>query len=177
MNNIAFVKRAMLCAGAVVGMAALFFTLGYRYNLSQSYPTGIYKLATPNTAYKLGELVLFCPPNNAAMTLALSRDYIKIGTCDGGFTPVVKKIFAIAGDKVTQHDGLVHINGTMIENAQILKFDALQRQLPTFSPHRLAENEFFMMSDHRPIESFDSRYYGAVKQGNIIGHVKPVWTW
>ncbi|WP_273693097.1 S26 family signal peptidase [Vibrio parahaemolyticus] len=43
--------------------------------------------------------------------MALERNYIKMGLCPGGFTPVIKKIMAMEGDRVSFEDQVVHING------------------------------------------------------------------
>ncbi len=156
---------------------ALLYAQGYRYNISYSYPTGIYKLTHNHMDYHRGELVLFCPPHNAAMQMALERNYIKMGLCPGGFTPVIKKIMAMEGDRVSFEDQVVHINGLEVPSAMVLSEDSQGRPMPQLVPFTLPPNQLFMMSDHRPIDSFDSRYYGAVPFHHLLGHIEPVWVW
>ncbi len=177
MSNAAFVKQALLGLGVVMGLATLAFSLGYRYNVSDSYPTGLYKLMDARRDYQREDLVLFCPPNNNAMTLALARGYLHMGTCEGGFTPVIKKIMALEGDAVSFEHHLVHINGHSAPSATVLSEDSLGRPLPQLGPFTVQTNEYFMMSDHRPVDSFDSRYYGPITQSHLLGLIEPVFTW
>lgn len=157
-------------------ICGVFYHNGYRLNTSISYPTGIYRLVSGPTTYQKGDLVLFCPPDNDVMQEALYRDYIKPGICTGGFTPVIKKIMAMAGDTVTFHNRVI-IDGAAVPNARVLKQDSKDRPLPVQPPITLTTNQYFMMSDHLPVVSFDSRYYGPVSAHNLIGHIKPVFTW
>ncbi|XUA21512.1 conjugative transfer signal peptidase TraF (plasmid) [Citrobacter sp. OP27] len=160
----------------LLAIAGVFYLNGYRINTSISYPTGLYRLVNDPAVYHKTDLVLFCPPDNDAMQLALYRDYIKPGLCTGGFTPVIKKVMATAGDTIT-FQGLVRIDGIAVPHARILKQDSKGRPLPVQSAITLAKNQYFMMSDHLPVVSFDSRYYGPVPAHNLIGHIKPVFTW
>ena len=149
---------------------------GFRFNTSISYPTGLYRLTDASPAYRKGDLVLFCPPDNAVMQMALARDYIKPGTCQGGFTPVIKKVMATGGDVVT-FDHQVSINARPVPQARMLPADGEGRPLPSPAPRQLAPDTYLMLSDHRPVVSFDSRYYGPVPAKNVIGHIHPVFTW
>jgi conjugative transfer signal peptidase TraF len=157
-------------------IGGLMFHAGYRFNASISYPTGLYHLTEAPHEYHRGDLVLFCPPDNSVMQMALYRDYIKPGTCKGGFTPVIKKVMAVAGDTVS-FGQQVRINNIPVPNARMLVSDIKGRSLPLPDTLTLAKGQFFMMSDHRPAISFDSRYYGPVQFHNLIGHIKPVFTW
>ncbi|HHC6670864.1 TPA: conjugative transfer signal peptidase TraF [Vibrio parahaemolyticus] len=151
-------------------MLALLYAQGYRYNISYSYPTSIYKLTHDHMDYHRGELVLFCPPHNAAMQMALKRDYIKMGLCPSGLTPVIKKIMAMEGNRISFEDQVVHINGQKMPSAMVLSEDSQGRLLPQFAPFPLQPN-------HSPIDSFDSRYYGTVPFHHLLGHIEPVWVW
>jgi conjugative transfer signal peptidase TraF len=164
------------------GLLLVFFSVccvlyqaGFRLNTGVSYPTGVYQLVD-SPAYDKGDLVLFCPPDNPVMAQALARDYIKPGLCKGGFTPVIKKIMAVAGDIVTT-DGFVSINSVTVPDARILWADNEDRPLSSSGTITLTDGQYFMMSDHQPAISFDSRYYGPVQAQNLIGHIKPVMTW
>ncbi|EHH1077077.1 conjugative transfer signal peptidase TraF [Vibrio parahaemolyticus] len=161
----------------VIATGALLYANGYRWNVSNSYPTGLYRMTYDHLDYHRGDLVLFCPPDNKAMRMALHRDYIKMGLCRGGFTPAIKKIIAMEGDTVSFDNGMVHINGQAVTKASVLPADSQGRPLPKLDTLTLQHNEFFMMSDHRPTDSFDSRYYGAVPFHHIHGHIEPIWVW
>lgn len=152
------------------------YQAGFRLNTGVSYPSGLYQLVNGKQDYRKGDLVLFCPPDNPMMAQALARDYIKPGLCRGGFTPVIKKIMAVAGDIVTT-DGLVRINSVTVPHARILWADHEDRPLSSPGTLTLTEGQYFMMSDHQPAISFDSRYYGPVQAQNLIGYIKPVLIW
>ncbi|WP_363318261.1 S26 family signal peptidase, partial [uncultured Vibrio sp.] len=42
-------------------------------------------------------------------------------------------------------------------------------------PFTVAENEFFALSEYAPSNSFDGRYFGAVKSSDILGKAKAAW--
>lgn len=176
MNNKTLTATLLGSTALLLAIAGVFYLNGYRINTSISYPTGLYRLISGPATYHKGDLVLFCPPDNDVMQDALYRDYIKPGICPGGFTPVIKKIMATAGDTITFQD-LVRIDGIAVPHARILKQDGKGRPLPAQSAITLAKNQYFMMSDHLPVVSFDSRYYGPVPAHNLIGHINPVFTW
>ncbi|WP_235424027.1 conjugative transfer signal peptidase TraF [Citrobacter koseri] len=148
---------------------------GYRVNTSNSYPPGLYQLRHRDTNYRQGDLVLFCPPDGPAMQLALSRSYIHPGPCRGGFTPVIKKVMAIAGNRITL-DEIIRINGIPMPRYRILPADRHHRPLPRLASLTVPAGSVFLLSDHRPEDSFDSRYYGPVPVSLIQGRIRPVLT-
>ncbi|PST87296.1 conjugative transfer signal peptidase TraF [Photobacterium sp. NCIMB 13483] len=174
-NNQKIVGLLIGLASVTVGFAAIGFSIGYRWNESISYPPGLYRLTQSSTTYQKGDLVLFCPPNNAAIQMAKNRGYLKFGTCDGGVTPVMKRIVGTSGDKIT-FNHTIHINGHKLDRTYLLKEDGEHRPLPQLSNFTIEKNHVFVISDHLPTVSFDSRYYGAVPATNIIGHIMPIWT-
>ncbi|WP_426009133.1 conjugative transfer signal peptidase TraF [Enterobacter kobei] len=153
----------------VIALAAVYHQ-GYRVNISNSYPPGLYRLIRDNISLHTGDMVLFCPPDGPAMQLALSRDYIKPGTCRGGFSPVIKKIMAVAGDHISL-DGKIRINGVLMPDYRVLKADSHHRPLPRLDSLTVPPDSVFLLSDHRPADSFDSRYYGAVPVRQIQGRM------
>lgn len=165
-----FTVAALCLSGLLAGYAA-----GLRVNMSDSYPPGLYRLAADDTPFRAGDLVLFCPPEGPAMQLALSRDYIKPGLCRGGFTPVIKKIMAIAGDRISLDD-IIRINDVPMIGYRVLKTDRHHRPLPRLASLTVPPGSVFLLSDHRPADSFDSRYYGAVPVSQVKGHIRPVLT-
>ncbi|MCU6244030.1 conjugative transfer signal peptidase TraF [Enterobacter asburiae] len=158
----------------VIALAAVYHQ-GYRVNISNSYPAGLYRLIPDNISLHTGDMVLFCPPDGPAMQLALSRNYIKPGTCKGGFSPVIKKIMAVAGDRISL-DEVIHINGISMPDYRVLKADSHHRPLPQLNSLTVPPESVFLLSDHRPADSFDSRYYGAVPVSQIQGRIHPVLT-
>lgn len=145
---------------------------GYRLNTSTSYPPGLYQLQ-PKIIPKKGSLILFCPPDNSTLTLAKNRNYIKFGPCSGGFSPVIKRIFGQSGDRIVLGE-YVSINSSPHPEMPVLKSDVQNRPLPQLAGFTVPDNHVFVLSDHQPVLSFDSRYYGPVPTANIIGVIQPV---
>ncbi|EIZ1552198.1 S26 family signal peptidase, partial [Vibrio parahaemolyticus] len=54
--------------------------------------------------------------------------------------------------------------------------DSHHRQLPQLKAFTLTDNEFFMMSDYAPENSYDSRYFGAIPKSAIQGKTVPIFT-
>ena len=167
-------KILTLFGVTIISLLVYFYATGYRLNHSSSYPQGIYKLQYSQPQYKKGQLVLFCPPNNKIMKMAVERDYLQYGFCNGGFEPVIKKIAAIGGDEITFNNG-VNINRVPVTHAKVLHFDKEKRMLQKLPDFTVPEQSYFMMSDYQPINSFDSRYYGSVPYENIKGLITPIF--
>lgn len=169
------IQRVLMLAVLCMAALSVAYACGWRVNISNSYPAGLYRLTRNTLLFHTGDMVLFCPPDGPAMQLALSRDYIKPGTCRGGFSPVIKKIMAVAGDRITL-DGVIRINGVLMPDYSVLKADSHHRSLPQLDSLTVPPDSVFLLSDHRPADSFDSRYYGAVPVRQIQGRIHPVLT-
>ncbi|WP_167796534.1 conjugative transfer signal peptidase TraF [Photobacterium damselae] len=169
------VKTISIIGLIFISLIFYLYLSGYRYNHSTSYPTGIYQLTNRPMSYKLGQLVLFCPPNNPIMQEALKRHYLRRGFCQGGFEPVIKKVFAVGGDNVSFKDNRLFINAHVIPNMIMLNKDSQGRALPKRNDEIISKNSYFLLSDHQPKISFDSRYYGSVPADNIKGVAIPIY--
>jgi signal peptidase I len=88
---------------------------------------------------------------------------------DHGFS--VKRIIATPGQSVHFKDGKVLVNDKQIEepylasNTHTYTYSQAKEQLIT-----LGAGQYFVLGDNR-LKSIDSRTYGAVPRGNIIGKV------
>ena len=134
------------------------------YNPSESAPLGWYRVE-PLKVISRGDLVVSNLPE-AASRLAIQRRYLASGI------PVIKTVRALEGDTVCAANGVLLINGT--PTVRLLSADRMERALP--SPWRacrqLQAGEVLLLSDRTP-DSFDGRYFGAVREGDIIG--RAVW--
>lgn len=170
-----FVKSISIIGLIFISLILILYLSGYRYNHSTSYPKGIYQLTKQQISYEKGQLVLFCPPNNATLQLALKRQYLRYGMCKGGFEPVIKKVFGTTDDIISFNNGVVNINSLPIENTTVLAHDSIGRYLPQLTDLVVPNKSYFLLSDYKPKVSFDSRYYGSVPIDNIKGLVIPIY--
>ena len=134
------------------------------YNPSESALLGWYRVE-PFEVISRGDLVVSNLPE-AAAKLAAERGYLPSDI------PVIKTVRALKGDTVCAVDGVLLINGTPA--VRLLSADRMERTLP--SPWRacrqLRAGEALLLSERTP-DSFDGRYFGAVRESDIIGQA--VW--
>lgn len=107
----------------------------------------------------------------------------------------VKRVIGLPGDEISIKEGLLKINGevleqTLTEAAPFLKIDPddrfeyftenghtvryLYHQDSYFHTLKVPEGHLFMMGDNRD-QSSDSRVWGFVPIGNLVGRVQRVW--
>tara|TARA_R110002072_G_scaffold120989_1_gene254416 strand:- start:12 stop:752 length:741 start_codon:yes stop_codon:yes gene_type:complete len=134
------------------------------YNPSESAPLGWYRVE-PLSMISRGDLVVSHLPE-AASRLAIQRRYLASGT------PVIKTVRALEGDTVCEVGGVLLINGT--PTVRLLSADRMERALPSpwTACRQLHAVEMLLLSERTP-DSFDGRYFGAVREGDIIG--RAVW--
>lgn len=165
------IKRFLFFIGIGAGCSVLLATaygLGYRVNMTKSYPLGIY-LSVVTSEYQRGDLVIFCPPKREVFTYALGQGWLIPGRCESGTIPMMKKIAGIEGDRILV-DKFVYINDVKQPNS-------LLQNIPYTAPSSLLQkNEVLLLSDYSSM-SFDGRYFGAITKDHIEGKVKPIYTW
>jgi signal peptidase I len=101
-----------------------------------------------------GEIVVFTTP-----PLAKVR-------CGAGGT-FVKRIVGLPNDTWEERDGAVYINGKRLDEPYI---KPERRDFQTHPAQKIPPRQYFMMGDNRA-SSCDSRMWGTVPRGNIIGEV------
>jgi len=137
------------------------------YNPSDSVPRGWYRIGPPDSLH-VDSIVLARLPADAA-ALAAQRGYLP------EHIPLLKRIGAIAPQKVCIEKHIVRIDGVVLATA--LKADRRGRLLPVWKQCRaLRDGELFLLSTTNPA-SFDSRYFGPVAVSAVIGSAQPLWTW
>jgi conjugative transfer signal peptidase TraF len=145
----------ILWAGYVLNLAPKLL-----YNPSKSAPIGWYEVV-PSRAIARGDRVAAYLPEQAE-ALAASRAYLPAGI------PVIKTVWAVGGDTVCRNAGTLTVTGR--RSLALLGKDRHGRPLPAWSQGctRLGQGEVLLISDATP-DSFDSRYFGPVDIGNVIG--------
>ncbi len=145
------------------------YIAGIKINLSPSFPEGFYNFNTikqPLIKYKNNYILVCLDIANPVVIYAKDNDFLKSGWgCPGNIAPILKKIVGIPGDIITVNEGKVSVNKVVLKNSYI-KYDNLQLIIHNGFHLKLRQNEFWIMSDFNS-SSFDSRYFGVVKESAI----------
>ena len=152
---------------AVALMAAAFAAAAPQpellWNQTDSEPEGLYVRVA--AAPRVGRLIAFRTPGPAFPYADARMGYLHQ-------VPILKKIAAGEGDLVCARGDILVINGR--RRAPVAALDRTGRPLPHWDGCRaLLRGEFFVFSD-RISNSFDSRYYGPVRGGSILGVFEPL---
>lgn len=150
----------------IYGSTYLLYEAGYRFNLTHSMPIGVYQLRNPILPLQQGDLVVFCPPLWVSPTRF--HFYAK-GGCPGGGEPLLKKVAAIAGDDIGLDERGVSVNHVLLANSACLA----KANLPCAKNKQiLTDGSYWVYGEGNAGEdakySFDSRYFGAVKDDVIL---------
>ncbi len=105
------------------------------------------------------DIVVFDTPQRAVAACALP-----------GTTTFVKRIIGLPGDRVQQRNGFVSVNGTRLDEPYIEPDRRGGRDFTVTVP----PDSYWVMGDNRA-SSCDSRAWGAVPRGNLIGEVFAVY--
>jgi signal peptidase I len=114
----------------------------------------IYHLRDPHR----GEIVVFNVPSAAE-------------TACGSGGVFVKRIVGLPGDIWQEKQGHVYINGKKL-NEPYIQND--RRDFQSYPVRKIPKDNYFMMGDNRA-SSCDSRRWGTVPRGNIIGKVFAIY--
>ena len=106
-----------------------------------------YRFGTPQR----GDIVVFNPPTDSTI-------------------PYVKRVIAVGGDTIDLRDGKVYVNGKLIEYAATRGQPTTPQAATIRFPFTVPEGAIFVLGDNRQSSS-DSRTFGSVPVGNIIGKV------
>jgi signal peptidase I len=80
---------------------------------------------------------------------------------------MLKRIVALAGDRVGIEDGVLHVNGRAVREPFV---DHRLVDSVYFGPVRVPSGAVFVMGDRRS-DSLDSRVFGSVPRRRIVGRV------
>ena len=131
------------------------------WNVSSSAPRGLYGVM-PTAAVRRGDVVIARLGQGSAL-LAARRHYLPLGV------PLVKRVAALDGDRVCAQGPIIRVNGQQV--AVRRSADAAGRTLPWWTGcTALGLHDYFLLGDGP--SSFDGRYFGIVRQQQIIGQAK-----
>ena len=112
---------------------------------------------------KRGDIIVFIYPEDR------SKDFIK-------------RMVGLPGDTIEIRDKKVFINGLLWSDANGTHVDhlvipAAVQPRDNFGPVTVPEDSYFVMGDNRD-ESYDSRFWGFVRQQDILGKALIIyWSW
>jgi conjugative transfer signal peptidase TraF len=134
------------------------------WNATPSAPIGLYTVG-PAGPIKRGGMVLADMPEPWRI-LADGRGYIPIGV------PLIKRVAAVAGDRVCALDDRITINGRAA--ARRHRQDRRGRLLPWWSGCRtVTGGDAFLLMDNP--DSFDGRYFGITPGIMVLGTAALLW--
>lgn len=170
--------RALARIGA--GFAALAiasgatYAAGYRVNVSDSLPPGVWRVAHGEPTR--GAIVLVCPPDTTLFQHARAAKYIARGFCPGGLAPLLKPVAAVAGDRVAVSAAGISVNGELVRNTRRYRADLSGRLLPSPADVEsvVPPGHVWLLSSYNR-HSFDSRYFGPLATSLVRGVARPVY--
>jgi conjugative transfer signal peptidase TraF len=134
------------------------------WNASASAPIGLYSVSR-GWAARSGEMVIAWAPE-PARSLAAYRRYLPANV------PLVKRVAAVAGDRVCAKGPQVRINDQPA--AERLKRDPSGRPMPWWEGCRtVRQGEAFLLVDSAL--SFDGRYFGITRKRDLVGRARLLW--
>jgi type IV secretory pathway protease TraF len=127
------------------------------WNASESVPIGLYFVAKRQP--KIGEIAVIKPV-----------EWVQIYASSRGYLPqdvwLLKPIYAVHPSIICRFGPHVFVEGKHVAKAKI--FDRKHRRLPVWKGCKaLSSTQYFVLGRHR--DSFDSRYFGPIEKGQIIG--------
>jgi conjugative transfer signal peptidase TraF len=169
-RSVQLMLGAAACGGLLLAASA---TLDERplvvWNATDSAPKGLYRVHPLAAAeIQVGELVILRPDASDAALFA-ERGYLPADV------PLLKRIAAVAGQLVCEHNRALTIDGKHVADA--LPTDGRGRRLNAWNGcRRVLDDEVFVLMADVPA-SLDGRYFGPTPLRSVTGRATPIWTW
>jgi conjugative transfer signal peptidase TraF len=163
--------KIVTAAASAAAVTALFGTLLWPprpilvWNVTASSPIGLYHVGAQHD-FAAGEMVVAWAPD-AARRLGAVRHYLPMNV------PLVKRVAAVAGDRVCAIGDAISINGR--REAERRSMDAAGRPMPRWSGcENLRRGDLFLLTPEVP-DSFDGRYFGITRANEVVGSARLLW--
>lgn len=171
----------LLTAASTSALVVTGGTYGYRLNLTDSAPSGIWRVLQRTKAVTHGDIVSVCPPNTAIVVsvrdaglIASDMGPLQWGSkgCSSKTVPLLKPVVATAGDlvSVTRHG--VSVNGRVLRNSASADLVLGMPATPE-GTYQVQPGQLWVISSYSP-QSFDSRYFGPVSENAVRGFAHAV---
>jgi conjugative transfer signal peptidase TraF len=175
-KSIAFNRRSFLGVFAM-GTALLLLilvlgTAGFRVNLTNSVPMGLYRVSSAQHA----TYVAFCLSEYAG-NLSVQRGYRPSGSCPDGGAPFVKRVVAVSGDHVHLNQSGIAVNEVLLPNTRVRSQDRAGRPLQAWpsGDYTVCAGDLWVASTYNSY-SYDSRYFGPISSEEILYGLESVLT-
>ena len=150
--NLVPLQLSLLALSVLSALAIAAKSAGIVLNVTGSMPAMVYRLGHGERS----SMASFCSP--------ISHPSVGHGSCPDGSMPLIKRVVGVAGDLVTATDAGIDINGQPVPNSRPLDLDTKESALPHLrGVFILKQGEIWVAGEHP--NSFDSRYFGPVKNG------------
>ncbi|MBO9422582.1 conjugative transfer signal peptidase TraF [Labrenzia sp. R4_2] len=170
-------RRRIVIIAALACVPLALFGMGYgadfRFNLTPSYPLGLWRIKTLNRDVRVGDRVFICPPVTETFRQARERGYVRRGLCPGLLSPLIKTVVALPGQSV-EIGAYVAINGLALPLSAVQPRDGSGQELTPYPGGVVPSYTLFLFSTFRG--SYDSRYFGPIPAAGVLGLAKPVFT-
>lgn len=155
----------------------IFWMNGLVINFTPSMPVGIWKVDDGSNLSRLarGQTIVFCPPDAKLFRDAKAKGILKEGRCAGSYTPLLKEVVGVPGDRV-RYSNEISINGLRIANSTIQHSPDLPHLKHLPESFTIPAGQVFVMSRYSN-QSFDSRYFGEIPSSKVMGSATPIWLW
>jgi signal peptidase I len=171
-------RRVLAAVGITLAFAVgavflLLFVLGKTYVMPSSSMEPTFHCAKPDPGCEAGTrdriLVLRRLGWGRGDVVVFHTPALAQERCGAGGT-YVKRVIGLPGDRVSESGGIMIVNGQRLDEPYVAHTDSDPRR----SWPRVPEGSVFLVGDNRP-QSCDSRVFGSVPKGNVIGRVWAVY--
>lgn len=161
--------------GVLLCIPAMLFAAGYgaglRINWTPSYPLGIWQIVPLSRPVHVGDRIFICPLDTETFRQARARGYVRRGLCPGWFSPLIKTVVALSGQRV-EIGQTVAIDGRELPDSTLQPLDGSGLVLTPAAGGVVPPGMVFLHSPYRG--SYDSRYFGPVPASGVLGLAEPV---
>lgn len=135
------------------------------WNASASAPVGLYYVSSVARAARGAMVVAWLP--EWARQLGAERHYLPLNV------PLVKRVAAVAGDRVCAADAAIFVNGRLAARRRTR--DPSGRPMPWWTGcEDISAGNLFLLTPGMST-AFDGRYFGVTRRRQIVGRATLVW--
>lgn len=154
-------------------MGIIFLAKNTYKNITPSVKLGYYIGVPFFYKIKRNDFIIFCLHKSIYINNLEQLHLIMNNQCDNKMPYFIKRVIAIAKDKISINESGIYLNDQLIKQTKPLKYFYGQRLTHTnVVDYRLKDNEFVVIGNTP--NSYDSRYFGIVNKKDIIRIAYPI---